>query len=301
MPPYTTRSSEATISFKELEGNLRPRRESFFLNARMRVEETGGGIQKIIHQIWIGDNPVPQEWMDTVKAFADKYGYEYKLWKNVDDLGIDDIAGLRKVYNAFAKQPAGRADIIRILALYKYGGVYIDADSVIVKPEKFQHFLEKNTAAVFFGWENLSEKRTRKLRKHGGIDPVVLKTRRLVANGLIGACKGHPFMKRLLDGFVENMKIESGEGKPEVWKAVGPNYVTRVYNTTRKEFPEVHVYPMKYFYPVHWGGITDPNMHKNTRIPGQSMLFQYGYTTNSFHKVFKKRQMTRKAGRKRKE
>ena len=97
-------------------------------------------------------------------------------------------------------------------------------------------------------------------------------------------------MKRLLEGFVKNMKLESESGKPEVWKAVGPNYVTRVYNTTRKEFPDVHVYPMKYFYPLHWGGITDPNMHKNTRIPGQSMLFQYGYTTNSFHKIFKKRQ-----------
>ena len=249
-----------------------------------------------IHQIWIGDNPLPKEWVDTVKDFATEYNYTYKLWtdssvKNLEDLGIDDIPGLKALYDSFEKELAGQADILRLLILYKFGGVYIDADTVIMKPEKFHQFLEKNTGGVFFGWENLTAARTRKL----GLG----KVRRLVANGIIGAEKGHPFLKALLEGIVESSK--NVPGKKQAWKAVGPLYVTKMYMSLKKKYPDVHVFPMKYFYPRAWAGITDPELHKKTKIPGASMLFQYGYSTNSFNKIFKKRKQsplkTRRLGR----
>lgn len=250
--------------------------------------QEGGGVPKIIHQIWIGKAPKPNEWMDSVKDFADKYGYKYMLWSesDVNDLGLKSMPDVHKVYKTFAHELAGRADIIRLLALYKYGGIYIDADSVIMKPEKFAAFLDKNRASVFFGWENLTVARTRKL---GKIDPGIRKSLRMVANGLIGAQKGHPFFKRLLDGLADNIAEMDDEDKKMAWKAVGPHYVTRTFNSVRKEFPDMHVYPMKYFYPRHWKGITDPELHKKVKIPGQSMLFQYGYSTNSFQDIFKER------------
>jgi len=260
----------------------------FYVRSKMEPQR-GGGVPKIIHQIWIGKAPRPDEWMDTVKEFAAAHGYKYMLWNEGDigELGIDSVPGVHEVYKSFGHELAGKADIIRMLALYKYGGIYIDADSVIMKPEKFAAFLEKNRAAVFFGWENLTKARTRKL---GNIDPGVKKSLRMVANGLIGTQKAHPFFKRLLEGLGENVDSLEKEDKKAAWKAVGPHYVTRVYTQTRKEFPDVHVYPMKYFYPRHWKGITDPELHKKVSIPGQSMLFQYGYSTNSFDKIFKKRQ-----------
>jgi len=256
----------------------------------------GGAIPKHIHQIWIGKNPVPVEWIDTVKAFAKEYGYKYTMWNesNIDDLDMESIPGLPTLYKNFGHQLAGQADIIRLLALYKYGGIYIDADTVIMKPAKFAAFLEKNRAAVFFGWENLSVARTRKLKN---IDPGIRKSRRMVANGLIGAQKKHPFFKKLLDTIVENAALPENidkRGKPAAWKSVGPHFVTRTFNSVRKEFPDIHIYPMKYFYPRHWGGITDPELHTKVKIPGQSMLFQYGYSTNSFHKIFKERAKTRR-------
>jgi hypothetical protein len=150
-----------------------------------------------IHQIWIGDNPLPTPWTDTVKEFAQKYNYTYKLWtdSSVKDIGMDEIPGLKALYTSFGGELAGRADILRLLILYKYGGIYIDADTVIMKAEKFDRFLKKNTKGIFFGWENLTPTRTRKLG---------LGVRRLVANGIIGAEKGHPFLKRLLDGIVDH-------------------------------------------------------------------------------------------------
>ena len=256
--------------------------------------QRGGGIPKIIHQIWLGSNPRPDSWMKSVKDFAAKHGYKYMLWgeKNMKGLGIDSFEGLRKAYSAFRDQLAGKADIIRLLALYKYGGIYIDADSVIMKSQKFADFLDDNSASVFFGWENLSAAFTRKL---GRIDPYIQRTRRMVANGLIGAKKGHPFIKRLLDGVGQSVAENSKEVKLEAWRALGPHYTTKLYNATRQEFPDVHVYPMKYFYPRHWHGISDPELHTKVKIPGQSMLFQYGYSTNKFNKIFSRK--TRKRAR----
>jgi mannosyltransferase OCH1-like enzyme len=245
--------------------------------------QTGGAIQKIVHQIWIGKNPLPTIWMNTVKDFAEVHGYKYKLWKDADvaDLHMDSIPGLAAVYKKFGGELAGRADIIRMLVLYKEGGLYIDADTVILKPEQFNEFLEKNKAGVFFGWEDLTAARVKKL----DVDPAIKRSKRMVANGIIGAEKGHPFFKDLLEGVVENVK----SGKEEkAWKAVGPHYVTRKYRETRKKHPDIHVYPMKYFDPQHWVGIKDPRLHEKVRVPKESMMFQYGYSTNSFAKYFKK-------------
>jgi len=233
-----------------------------------------------IHQIWLGDNPLPRLWTDTVKDFAEEYEYKYRLWTDVSlkDLGIEEFPGLKALYTSFSKELAGRADILRLLVLYKYGGVYIDADTVVLKPEKFHHFLKKNQEGVFFGWENLTAARTRKL----GIGNV----RRLVANGIIGAEKGHPFIKALLEGMVDSAKEETSK---EAWKLVGPYHVTKMYTALKDKYPDVHIFPMKYFYPRAWAGIKDPELHKKVKIPGSSMLFQYGYTTNKFNKIFAKR------------
>lgn len=196
------------------------------------------------------------------------------LWSDTSltALGIDEIPGLRATF-VKQKEMAGKADIIRLLALYKFGGLYIDADTVIMKPAKFHRFLEANRAAVFFGWEELPEQRLKKLK---------ISVKRLVANSVIGSLEGHAFIKTLLERIVQNAKSEPEES---AWKQVGPLFVTRVYMEMKDWFPDVHVYPMKYFYPVHWGGITDPETHLKITIPEESMLFQYGYSTNKFDRV----------------
>ena len=246
----------------------------------------GGSIPKRIHQIWLGRNPRPEPWMKTVRDFAAEHGYEYCLWteEKVKDLDWDAIPGLQAVYKEFGHELAGRADLIRLLVLYKEGGIYIDADSVMMRPEKFAAFLEDNKAGLFFGWEELSKARTKKL---GDLGPGMTGTRRLVANGMIGARVGHPFIKLLLENVVANAEKEAGE---QAWRRVGPLFVTRMYRRYKGKFPDIKIYPMRYFYPRHWKGITDPELHKKVRIPGESMLFQYGYSTNGFDKIFARRQ-----------
>jgi mannosyltransferase OCH1-like enzyme len=60
----------------------------------------GAAIPKIIHQIWLGTNAEPTEWIATVKDFADEYGYQYKLWteKNIKTLDWNLVPGLKREY-----------------------------------------------------------------------------------------------------------------------------------------------------------------------------------------------------------
>jgi mannosyltransferase OCH1-like enzyme len=235
-------------------------------------------VPKIVHQIWLGKAIRPAVWMRSVKDFCADHGYKYMLWtdSNILHLGLDGIEGLKGLFDA--QKFEGKADIIRLLALYKFGGVYVDADTVITRPAKFAAFLEKNTAAVFFGWEDLTAARSKKLGKVGG---TYLK--RLVANSVIGARARHAFIQTLLERIVDNAAAEKGAA---AWKAVGPMFVTRVYNEKKDWFPDVQIYPMKFFYPVHWGGIRDADHHTKIDLPPESMLFQYGYTTNKFGAAF---------------
>ncbi len=251
----------------------------------------GGGIPKVIHQIWLGKNPEPTEWTDTVEKFAKDHGWRYKLWRDADMKKFDfgAIEGLPEVYRSFGSELAGRADIVRYMILYQEGGLYIDADSVVMKPAKFAKFLESNRAPVFFAWENLSKARTRKLNIGG--------RRRLISNGTVGTVPRHPFFKAMLEESVKNLKAL--KGKPlEAWRAVGPYMIVQLYERLKGGVAkDVHMYPMRYFYPRHWKGITDPELHKKVKIPGQSMLFQYGYSTNGFAKIFKEREAELQAAR----
>ena len=121
----------------------------------------------------------------------------------------------------------------------------------------------------------------------------------MIANGVIGAVQRHPFIEELIKGVHANAEREK-EGA--AWRKVGPLYVTRMYQKLKMKYPDIVIYPMRYFYPRHWKGIRDPELHKKVRIPKESMMFQYGYSTNKFAEIFKemrraKRDATRKKRR----
>lgn len=241
---------------------------------------TGASIPHTIHQIWIGNNPEPRTWTDTVRSFAKKAGWDYKLWREADIASLDEdikrYPGLLDIFGAMSGQIPGRVDILRYLILEKHGGLYIDADCVVMNPDKLEHFLKTNKASAFFAWETVPEA-TRKSSN--------LKDKELVANSIIGARAGHPFFHELLKGILDGF-IKSPIKDP--WVTTGPFFVTVLYrklkDTSKGE--GIHVYPMSHFYPRHWTGVTDANAH--TKITSKNaMFFQYGYSTNQFDKVLK--------------
>jgi hypothetical protein len=100
-------------------------------------------IPKIIHQIWIGDNSIPdhcaQFCKDTRLMNKD---YTYRLWGNeVFEEFKDDI--YLKSYIQTGVPLAFVCDRIRLLLLKKFGGIYLDVDCKPIK--SFDHVYEHLT------------------------------------------------------------------------------------------------------------------------------------------------------------
>jgi mannosyltransferase OCH1-like enzyme len=224
----------------------------------------------LVHQIWIGHKPAPEEWMATVRDFCRNYGHTYILWGNneIKNLDLSKYTGLQELMDEYEHHEnsykyAGQADVLRTVILYEYGGIYIDADSVIVNPSRLDRFLHDMSSKIYYGSEN----------KEG-----------LIANGVIGCPKGHAYMKQCLDF----MPVFAEENKEKaVWERTGPHFVTRAYTKYKDQYPgEIEVVPTHYFYPEDWHGTNTMDAHIGKTFDPDTMMFQYGYTTNSMDKHF---------------
>ena len=252
-----------------------------------------GGIEKHIHQIWIGKDTMPVRWMDTIRKTAAKYSFKYTLWREDDiEKGLDwnIVPGIKKLYDR-TERLSGKCNIARLLIIYQYGGIYIDADCVLLKPTEFMNFLEKNSGKTFFAWETLTKEHLKKFSKNIPENSDLRGKTRIIANSVLGGKKGSPFILMLLENLVPYSKEHKGKGS---WRETGPAFVASMYESHKDDFDDVHIYPMRKFYPRDWFGITDPEFHKTIdESKMKSMFFQYGYSTNNFAKIFKTRRASR--------
>ena len=208
-------------------------------------------IPKIIHQIWLGDHSkTPYENMKTVK---DKNkNWIYYLWneKNIGELinqnKYDEIYRYnKKSENKFRKL----ADIVRYEKLLKYGGVYIDADTVCLKP--FDDLLDNE---FFVAYEN------EKLKPG------------LIANGVIGSIPNHSILGHCVRaiGKINKTKL----CKVADFKITGPVLLTKIINNNKNY--NITVYPSWMFYPAHYSGFK----HDLTKI-SNSYTHQLWQSTNT--------------------
>ena len=183
-------------------------------------------IPKIIHQMWIGPHPAPRRLMD---VWRDKHpDYEYMLWTE------DTIKERGMVFSAQDKidtmeEICGRVDIMRWEILSKYGGVFLDADSICIEP--LDDSLLDNEA--FATWEHETARPD------------------LVAIGTMGFTPNHIITSVCCRWIRENevSKEETGE---RAWKIVGPVLLTKVCNLV--EFEGITILPSYTFLPLHYTG-----------------------------------------------
>ncbi len=128
------RASEDTFEALGLASTMTPHRDDLRLApiTREMMVEAGRHAQmpipRIIHQIWIGPKPAPLGPPERWKKWCDKYGYEYRLWRENDVKNLPCYGTV--AYNSFLKRKryAGVADVIRADILHEVGGLYVDMD-----------------------------------------------------------------------------------------------------------------------------------------------------------------------------
>jgi GR25 family glycosyltransferase involved in LPS biosynthesis len=103
---------------------------------------------KIIHWVWLGKKPVPQEVIDTWYKSLPDSDWKYIMW-NEDNFDMESCEFLRMAYRL--KKYGICVDYIRAKVLYEFGGIWLDADCVINKD--ISPFLQWD---FFASWENES-------------------------------------------------------------------------------------------------------------------------------------------------
>ena len=209
-------------------------------------------IPNIIHQIWIGAKNPPNIWMDTVKNFCSNYGYEYKLWNNEN---IKELTLQNQHIFDITKEYCGKADVLRYEILYKYGGIYIDADSVILKGDKLDSLIKEFNSDCGLGYEIDNER---------------------ICNGVILSKIQSKFLKKVIDEMPSRIHLISSN---HPWITIGPIYITELYGKYKDEI-DIKIYKRDIFYPGGWHFIKTIDAHKHKILPEESVMFQYGYSTN---------------------
>jgi Glycosyltransferase sugar-binding region containing DXD motif len=173
-------------------------------------------IPRVFHRIWLGDQPMPQEFVD----FGDTWrrlhpNWEFVLWTEEN---LPEMAN-RWVFDA-TQSLAGKANVLRYEILLRYGGVYIDTD--------FE--CKRNLEPLI-----------------ADIDCFVARQPDdIINNAIIGAVPGHPFLQKV----VSRLNIHACYVLDEVPSVTqsGPYFLTKV----AANFPGLTIFDSALFYPYEW-------------------------------------------------
>jgi mannosyltransferase OCH1-like enzyme len=180
-------------------------------------------IPRTMHHIWIGPRSLPEEFAGYRRAWAELHPtWEHRVWTNANTplpgmVNQDAWDRAEEVVTGSVEQ--FRSDLLRYEILYRFGGVYVDADMEPRQP--LDQLLEG--VGCFAAWET------------EGV---------WINNAVMGAQAYHPFIGDLVRGLAANI-----EGRRQGWRPnrlSGPQYLTGLW---KRNPAGVTVFPKGHFYP----------------------------------------------------
>lgn len=212
-----------------------------FVEFQNGIGKEFGGIEKKIHQIWLGKKGVPLDCIEYMRTWCNKYpGWKYYLWT---DKSVEQFPLINKKFFDKSTNMGQKADILRYEILYRYGGLYVDVDFECIDFKSFD-FLHEH--CDFYAGA---------LPPEGGF---------VVANGLIGCKSNHPLMLHIIQSLPE-----SWDSWSEIINQTGPQFFTEAIFKKYDDIVGVNlILPSNFFYPYSWvqKGLTRKEMLKKESI-----------------------------------
>lgn len=188
-------------------------------------------IPKIIHHIWLG-SPFPEKYISLRQTWLNNHpDWQCILWteKEIEEFGLIN----KKLYDQ-ATNYGEKSDIARYEILYRYGGLYVDTDFECVKPfDPLHHYCD-----FYAGTEYES--------------PLI------IFNGLIGAKKNHPILKKCIESLHSLNSASSHQtnnySKNTLMQTIinqtGPYFFTKCVSEYLPTCTDKTIlFPTSYFYP----------------------------------------------------
>jgi inositol phosphorylceramide mannosyltransferase catalytic subunit len=166
-------------------------------------------IPRIFHQVWIGEDPIPDEYLAFQQGWLDHHpGWELRFW--TEDHLPESLR--RPEARERLRVPSERSNILRFEVLWQWGGVYVDTDFECLRSiEPLLDGVEFCTAYI---------------------------ERDRVNGAFIGAVPGHPIVDRLVD------ELQPREFYGHDKRATGSLF----FDSVVKRFPDAVIFDQELFY-----------------------------------------------------
>jgi len=193
-------------------------------------------IPKILHHVWLGPNSIP----DNLKKCLNTCYVEHLSWKHMfwTDDNLPDITLFREEYN-MDNNYARKSDIVRLVALYQYGGVYLDMDVEAIKP--IDDLLTGHRFVVATEAGKTDRKDIRETH---------------INNAVIASTKRNKTVSKLLTKMKEKYKTieieENASPLSYVSPLGGPCLFNALHKTGDLDGEYNKIYTHEYFYPLHY-------------------------------------------------
>jgi hypothetical protein len=184
--------------------------QALVAEGRGREPLNAQGIPRVLHRV------VPEQTVAQAEAWWQKWQDLHPGWRFLTHRDPLDPAQWPLTSRHWGKVKAGAqlADLVRLEALYRWGGVYVDQDM-----EPYRSLEPLLGAEVFAAWED----------------------ERCIPNAVMGARPGHPLVRKMIGLAIQRMRKSVWEG--------GPGVTTEVLKMPREG---VLVLPPATFYRVHY-------------------------------------------------
>ena len=183
-------------------------------------------IPKRIHYCWFGGSQLPELAQKCIASWHSLMpDYEYKLW-NEENFDVNQIPYTKEAYEA--KRYAFVSDYVRLWALEKDGGIYLDVDFFVYK--SFDDLLHLKAFAGFEGSKHL---------------PMMM--------GVIASEAHGVWVKEQLM-YYQDRHFVTSDGKMDLTTNV--QFVSEkmrnqgfVQNGEEQDYKDLHIFPVDYFCP----------------------------------------------------
>lgn len=172
-------------------------------------------IPKIIFQTW-KTHEVPEKYKLCVESVKAQHpDYKYVLFSDEDNEKFvkEYFPSFYPVWKSFP-YPIQRADTVRYMFLYIYGGLYFDLDYYLKTP--LTPYLDQNDSNIYFIIDN-EDKLT-------------------ICNALMASVPRHPFWLELLENITKYESVPNYEHHRYVVNTTGPLMVQRVLDAAKYDF-----------------------------------------------------------------
>lgn len=212
-------------------------------------------IPKIIHYCWFGHGEMTPLMHKCIKSWK-KYCPDYKIieW-NEENFDISSSIWTSQAYHA--KKYAFVADYVRLYALMKYGGIYMDTDQELIKP--LDTFLAKD---MFLGFMDTQ-----------------------ISAGLIGSASDSEMLKEFFDYYQDKEFLFNGK-LDQTPNTLWMTNLLLAHGLKIKDVYQkvngVEIYPRTYFCPTNCDSIKNFHSSETVAIHHWAMTWRSEKAKKSF-------------------